>query len=69
MAQAPAGRQGSDQLIYVKSDDDLAGLRIAIRRPPQDPGDGGLETAAILPLLGQGIGRRAARSSRQPASA
>ena len=40
----------SDKLIYVKSDDDLAGLRIAIRRPPQEPGDGGLETAAIIPF-------------------
>ena len=37
-------------MIYVKSDDDLAGLRIAIRRPPQEPGDGGLETAAIIPF-------------------
>jgi tetratricopeptide (TPR) repeat protein len=39
---------GSNRALYVKSDDDLAGLRIAVRRPPRDALDGGLETAAIL---------------------
>ena len=46
----PLVGKGSDTMIYVKSDDDLAGLRIAIRRPPQERGDGGLETAAIIPF-------------------
>ena len=46
----PLVGKGSDRMIYVKSDDDLAGLRVAIRRPPQEPGDGGLETAAIIPF-------------------
>jgi tetratricopeptide (TPR) repeat protein len=46
----PLVGKGSDNLVYVKSDDDLAGLRIAVRRPPSEPADGGLETAAIIPL-------------------
>jgi tetratricopeptide (TPR) repeat protein len=46
----PLVGKGSDTMIYVKSDDDLAGLRIAVRRAPQGRGDGGLETAAIIPL-------------------
>jgi tetratricopeptide (TPR) repeat protein len=54
----PLVGKGSDKMTYLKSDDDLAGLRIAIRRPPQDPRDGGLETAAIIPfrwVKGSGI--------------
>jgi tetratricopeptide (TPR) repeat protein len=46
----PLVGKGSDKMVYVKSDDDLAGLRIAVRRPPQERGDGGLETAAIIPF-------------------
>ena len=46
----PLVGRGSDKSVYVKSDDDLAGLRVAIRRPPEDPEDGGLETAAIIPF-------------------
>jgi tetratricopeptide (TPR) repeat protein len=46
----PLVGEGSDRMIYVKSDDDLAGLRVAIRRAPRVLGDGGLETAAIIPF-------------------
>jgi tetratricopeptide (TPR) repeat protein len=48
----------NDKPIYVESDDDLSGLRIAIRRSPSRPGDGGLDTAAILPfrwVKGRGV--------------
>jgi len=46
----PLVGDGSDKLIYRESDDDLSGLRVAVRRLPRGEGDGGIETAAIIPF-------------------